>query len=84
VEENEEHLFFDCVGTRNMRMWFWANVPNEDANKCVRHATQNRLGVLFSTENPETWALVGNLAYKVWCRPSQAWRKFRPRAEDDE
>ena len=75
VEESEEHLIFDCVTTKKCRKWFWKHINEADAYRCFSRAYPNRLEALFATQNKETWALLGEYAYKIWCRPCQAWRR---------
>ena len=75
VIESEEHLIFDCVTTKVYRKWFWKHLSEADASRCFSRTYSNRLESLFASTNKETWALLGEYAYKIWCRPCQAWRK---------
>ena len=65
VIECEEHLIFDCVTTREMRVWFWKNIPETDARRCWSRAHANRLEALIATKNLQTWALLGEEAPNI-------------------
>ena len=79
VEDSEEHLVFDCITTRHIRRWFWRAIPPDDACRLFNRTLSTCLEALFATEHGESWAIIGEPAHKVWCRPIQAWRRHQKR-----
>ena len=77
VLESEEHLIFDCVSTKKYRTYFWKSLPEQDAYRCWNRSPLTRLETLVSTDSLVTWALLGEISYKIWSRPCQAWRKHQ-------
>ena len=77
VCEDEEHLLFDCCSTSRLRPRLWSALTEDEARR-VHHAPPgSRLEVLITINRLTLWDTLGELFFRIWSRPQQAWCHFR-------
>jgi hypothetical protein len=72
--ESEEHLLFDCCTTSRFRSKIWSALTESEAQRLLRNPPGSRLEALLSSNRLELWNTLGEVFFKIWCRPQQAWR----------
>ena len=75
--EDEEHLLFDCCSTSRLRHRLWSALSEDEARNVLHAPPGCRLEVLLATNRLILWETLGEVFFRIWSRPQQAWRLFR-------
>ena len=75
-QESEAHLLFECVTTRHLHQKFLQVVKFEHTA-----TAEEKLRIVLSSDILDVWRIFGEVAYRIWCRPRQAWRRAHIRTE---
>ena len=75
--EDEEHLLFDCCSTSRLRPRLWSALSEDEARSVLHAPPGSRLDVLLATNRLMLWETIGELFFRIWSRPQQAWRNYR-------
>ena len=70
LQESEAHLLFECVTTRHLHRKLLPAVNFADTA-----TADEKLRTVLSSDVLKVWNILGELAYRIWCRPRQAWRR---------
>jgi hypothetical protein len=77
--ESEAHLLFECVTTRHVHSKLHTAMADEA--DLLRHGTaDHKLRMVIASPNLEVWGVLGEVSYRIWCRPRQAWRRHGGRS----
>ena len=75
--EDEEHLLFRCCTTSRLRTRLWAALTESEAQICAAVPPGKKLEALIMSERIELWQALAEVFFRIWCRPSQAWRRHQ-------
>ena len=72
LQESEARLLFECVTTSHLRTHSQLGTHSH---------SEGKLRIVLSSDVLDVWRTFGEVAYRIWCRPRQAWRRAHIRTE---
>ena len=77
--ESEAHLLFECVTTPHLHRKIEGALAADELQMATKGGPEHRLRVVVSSPHLHIWAVLGEVAHRIWCRPRQPWRRHMSR-----